>query len=219
MRRWLDRLDNGTRPCRAGASEAPLLGAQAPAAPLGSGSSTFRGPVAAATSRVAAAATATTESAAAAESAATGPLGGLVHAELASAELLAVELLDRRLCLRRGGELDEGHAAGAPGGTVKQDEDVDHLACFRKQGLDLLAGRIETQISDKYFGIDDILPRPFGPPWVFMTSPARPARQGRCWSVSLPAALVKRLSAPCGVAHRIHRDPARPGRRGGARGG
>src|SRR6266545_488807 len=120
-RRKIAGLTLVARAGRRARSEAPLLGAQTPAAPLGPGSSLGR-PVPAAA--------ATTWGEGPLEAAAARPLGGLVHPQLAAAELLAIELLDRRLRLRRGGELDEGHAAGTSGRPVEQDEDVDDLAGF-----------------------------------------------------------------------------------------
>jgi hypothetical protein len=80
------------------------------------------------------------------------PFLGAVHTQCATAELVAVELLDSvvRLIVRL--ELDERESAGTTGLAVIRHEDITGLADLREERLQLLTTCIEIEISYEDFG-------------------------------------------------------------------
>ena len=105
--------------------------------------------------------TTATEAATATAAAATEAAGALflgtslIDAELATAEVLAVEAVDgcRHFLGRAHG--DEGEAARTTGDAIHWKEDVGHGAELGKEGLDVLLSGCEGQIAHIHFGVHD----------------------------------------------------------------
>jgi len=79
-------------------------------------------------------------------------VGGLVDAQLAPAQLVAVEALDGGGGVFRVGELDEGEAARPAGGAVGGEEHVDDGAGLREQLFELVLGGAEFEVADEHLG-------------------------------------------------------------------
>lgn len=80
------------------------------------------------------------------------PVLGHVDVELASLELVLVELLDALLGFFLVRELDEGETSRPAGVAVGRQIDVNDLPGFCEQVGELALGRVVTQVSDKYLG-------------------------------------------------------------------
>ena len=80
-----------------------------------------------------------------------GAVVGAVDSQLATCELVVVELVYRRLGFLIGGELDKSEATRTTGCAIVGQVDVTYCTGCREQLLKFFFGTLESKVADKYF--------------------------------------------------------------------